>query len=158
MENGYTHMIYHTTPVGLLRLCADDGGVCGIYYVRDAGETPAGSDSDLLRKAAQELDEYFAGQRRTFDLPLSMHGTPFQQRVWRALLQIPYGQTRSYGQVAAMTGNAKASRAVGMANHRNPISIVVPCHRVINADGGLGGYSGGLEAKEFLLHLEGHSF
>lgn len=158
MKNGYTHMVYHPTPVGLLRLCADDGGLCGIYFVRSEGESPAGTDSDLLRRAALELDEYFAGQRRVFDLPLSLHGTPFQRRVWEALLQIPYGQTRSYGQVAAMAGNAMASRAVGMANHRNPISIVVPCHRVINADGGLGGYGGGLEVKRFLLHLEGHSF
>lgn len=146
-------VLYHSTPAGLLRLCADEAGVCGVYFVQQPAEEAVPSHP-LLECTARELDEYFAGQRRVFDLPISLHGTPFQLRVWAALQQIPYGETRSYAQVAAMAGNPKACRAVGMANHRNPVSILVPCHRVINADGGLGGYGGGLEVKRFLLALE----
>lgn len=147
-------VFYHQTPIGLLQLCADNAGVCGIYFKHRflGGNLPG--ENDLLRRTAWELDEYFAGARREFDLPVSPHGTPFQLRVWAALQQIPYGETRSYAQVAAMVGNPKACRAVGMANHRNPVSILIPCHRVINADGGLGGYGGGLENKLFLLQLE----
>ena len=125
----------------------------GIDVVRQATEA-ACPENALLQRTVRELDEYFAGKRKAFDLPLSLHGTPFQLRVWAALQQIPYGETRSYAQVAAMAGNAKACRAVGMANHHNPVSILVPCHRVINADGGLGGYGGGLDVKKFLLTLE----
>lgn len=153
MQRSINAVMYHNTPVGLLRLCADEAGVCGVYFVRQAAEEAAPS-SPLLERTARELDEYFARKRRTFDLPLSLHGTPFQMRVWAALQQIPYGETRSYAQVAAMAGSPKAYRAVGMANHRNPVSILVPCHRVINADGGMGGYGGGLEIKQFLLALE----
>ncbi len=153
MRSSIKAVLYHNTPVGLLRLCADEAGVCGVYFVRQATAEPY-PESALLQRTARELDEYFAGQRQTFDLPLSLHGTPFQMRVWAALQQIPYGETRSYAQVAVMAGNPKSCRAVGMANHRNPVSILVPCHRVINADGGLGGYGGGLEAKQFLLTLE----
>ena len=108
----------------------------------------------LLGQAKQQLAEYFAGQRQAFDLPLRMQGTPFQQKVWAALREIPYGETRSYGQIAAQVGNPKASRAVGMANNRNPIAIIVPCHRVIGANGSLTGYAGGLSVKEELLALE----
>ena len=154
MEPSNNAVLYHNTPMGLLRLCANDSGVCGVYFVKHPAQAPEPPDNDLLRRTARELDEYFAGQRRTFDLPLSPHGTAFQMRVWAALRQIPYGETRSYAQVAAMAGNPKACRAVGMANHRNPISILIPCHRVINADGGLGGYGGGLDNKRFLLQLE----
>lgn len=153
MQPSIKAVLYHSTPVGLLRLCADESGVCGVYFVRQATEA-ACPENTLLQRTARELDEYFAGKRKAFDLPLSLHGTPFQLRVWAALQQIPYGETRSYVQVAAMAGNAKACRAVGMANHHNPVSILVPCHRVINADGGLGGYGGGLDVKKFLLTLE----
>lgn len=153
MQPSIKAVLYHITPVGLLRLCADESGVCGVYFVRQATEA-ACPENALLQRTARELDEYFAGKRKAFGLPLSLHGTPFQLRVWAALQQIPYGETRSYAQVAAMAGNAKACRAVGMANHRNPVSILVPCHRVINADGGLGGYGGGLDVKKFLLTLE----
>ena len=102
----------------------------------------------------QELEEYFAGTRQTFDLPLAPKGTAFQQKVWAALREIPYGQTRSYGEIAAIVGNPKASRAVGMANNQNPISILIPCHRVIGKDGSLTGYGGGTEKKKWLLELE----
>lgn len=157
MEHSAAAVLYHQSPVGLLRLSSDDAGLRGIHFVRDTIPETS-TDCELLRRTARELDEYFAGLRREFDIPLSLHGTPFQKRVWAALLQIPYGQTRSYAEVAAMAGSPKACRAVGMANHNNPVSILVPCHRVINADGGLGGYGGGLDTKRFLLKLEGGSF
>ena len=108
----------------------------------------------LVRRTAQQLREYFQGERRSFDLPLGLEGTAFQLRVWNALLQIPYGETRSYGQLARELGTAGASRAVGAANGANPIAIIVPCHRVIASDGTLHGYGGGLDRKKFLLELE----
>ena len=111
--------------------------------------------SPLLDAAEAQLREYFAGARRTFDLPLAPHGTAFQQRVWAALRAIPYGETCTYGELAAAIGSPNASRAVGMANHRNPIPIIIPCHRVIGANGTLTGYAGGLEIKRKLLALEG---
>ena len=111
----------------------------------------------MLTRAARQLAEYFAGTRRTFDLPLAFtaRGTPFQQKVWRALLTIPFGETRSYGEIAAQIGSPRAVRAVGAANGRNPISIVAPCHRVVGANGKLTGFAGGLENKAYLLALEG---
>jgi len=111
-------------------------------------------ETPLIRKAAAQLDEYFKGKRKTFDLPLALHGTAFQTRVWEALQNIPYGQTVSYGQIAAAAGNPKACRAAGMANNRNPVTIIIPCHRVIGSDGSLTGYAGGLELKQKLLLLE----
>lgn len=147
-------LLYYESPIGLLRLRAEDAGLCGIDPVRsrDDAEQPG----PLLRRAAGQLDEYFAGTRRDFDLPLALHGTPFQRRVWAALLAIPYGETRSYRDIARAVGSPRACRAVGMANHANPVMIVVPCHRVICADGSLGGYGGGQEAKKCLLALETH--
>lgn len=123
--------------------CGDAGG----------GDTCCTPDA-LLRQAVRELEEYFAGTRRSFTLPLAPAGTPFQQAVWNALRTIPYGETRSYGQIAAQIGRPKACRAVGMANNRNPIAIVVPCHRVVGSTGALVGYAGGLSVKERLLTLE----
>ena len=114
----------------------------------EVGETP------LLKKAADQLTEYLDGTRREFDLPLAIEGTEFQTSVWKALLAIPYGETRSYGDIAQFIGNSKACRAVGMANNRNRIAIIVPCHRVIGTNGKLVGYGGGLELKERLLALE----
>lgn len=111
-------------------------------------------ETPLLKRAGTQLMEYLAGERKEFDLPLAFEGTEFQQAVWKALLAIPYGQTRSYGQIAAVIGKPKACRAVGMANNRNPIAIIVPCHRVIGANGGLVGYGSGLDIKEKLLNLE----
>lgn len=150
-------VVYHNSPAGWLRLCADTEGLCGVHFIRDVPADAPACHSELLLRTARELDEYFAGQRREFDLPLSLHGTAFQLRVWEALRQIPYGQTRSYKQLAAMIGQPSACRAVGGANHHNPVSIIVPCHRVIGADGSLGGYGGGLDKKRILLRLEGHS-
>lgn len=139
------------TPIGPLTLEADENAVTAIRF--SAGS--AQDASPLLDAAEAQLREYFAGARRTFDLPLAPHGTAFQQRVWAALRAIPYGETRTYGELAAAIGNPSASRAVGMANHRNPIPIIIPCHRVIGANGTLTGYAGGLEIKRRLLALEG---
>ena len=120
------------------------------------GPAPAGRRAlpPLLEEAARQLRAYFAGQRQAFSLPLGPRGTAFQLQVWQALQTIPYGEVRTYGEIARAIGKPKACRAVGMANHKNPISIIVPCHRVVGADGSLTGYGGGLAAKEFLLALE----
>lgn len=139
------------TPIGPLTLQADEAAVTAIRF----GAGGAQDTSPLLDAAEAQLREYFAGARRTFDLPLAPHGTAFQQRVWTALRAIPYGETRTYGELAAAIGSPNASRAVGMANHRNPIPIIIPCHRVIGANGTLTGYAGGLEIKRKLLALEG---
>lgn len=112
------------------------------------------TQTPILLKAAKELEEYFKGTRQTFDVPLFLCGTPFQIAVWNALRAIPYGETRSYKQIAQQIGNPNACRAVGMANNRNPIMIMVPCHRVIGQNKSLTGYGGGLPMKEYLLHLE----
>lgn len=110
--------------------------------------------TDVLIEAERQLREYFNGERKEFQLPLAPEGTAFQQKVWKALQTIPYGETRSYKEIAVQTGNEKACRAVGMANHRNPIGIMIPCHRVIGSGGKLVGYAGGLDKKKFLLELE----
>lgn len=147
------------SPIGTLVIAEDGKGISELFL--GAG-TPAGSREEttpLLREAVRQLTEYFAGTRRDFSLPMSLHGTPFQLAAWEALCSIPYGETRSYRQIAEQIGSPKAYRAVGMANHCNPVMIVVPCHRVIAADGSLGGYACGLDAKRFLLELEtkGHA-
>ena len=141
------------TPIGPLTLEADENAVTAIRF----GAGAVQDVSPLLDAAEAQLHEYFAGTRRVFDLPLAPHGTAFQQRVWAALRAIPYGETRTYGELAAAVGNPNASRAVGMANHCNPIPIVIPCHRVIGANGTLTGYAGGLDVKRKLLALEGIS-
>ena len=154
--------MYYTfvpSPVGKLLLAGIDT-LSLIGFSRGANPTTPQTDwkraeTSLLRQAARQLDEYFAGERRTFDLGLKPSGTPFQLEVLDALATIPYGETRSYGEVAAQIGRHKAVRAVGAANGRNPLPIVLPCHRVIGADGSLTGFGGGLETKRYLLDLEG---
>lgn len=149
------------TPIGRMSVCEKENGICAVTMreksvwgldkkLSGAEEQP----TELLWKAEQELQEYFAGNRKAFDLPLHLEGTPFQLKVWNMLLTIPYGETRSYKEIARLTGNEKACRAVGMANNRNPVMILVPCHRVVGADGSLVGYGGGLPLKEKLLELE----
>lgn len=133
-------------------MCADGDGLCALRFAATGEEMDA---APVLLQAERELEEYFAGRRTAFSVPLSMHGTPFQMAVWAALRAIPYGETRSYGELAAQIGRHRACRAVGMANHVNPLPILVPCHRVVGADGRLTGYAGGLNVKEFLLKLEG---
>ena len=138
-------------PIGAVTLCQDEGGLCALRFGGNGGRM---DETPLLLQAQRELEEYFAGRRSSFSVPLSMHGTPFQLRVWRALTEIPYGETLSYGALARRIGNPKACRAVGMANHVNPLPVFVPCHRVVGANGGLTGYAGGLDIKRFLLELE----
>ena len=147
------------SPIGRLLLTSDGRHLTGLYM--DVGrKTPVSQDwvedgaTGPLAAAIEQLQEYFAGTRRRFDLPLRMQGTEFQQRVWRELTEIPYGETWSYGQLAKRIGKPGASRAVGLANGRNPLSILVPCHRVIGANGSLTGYGGGLERKQWLLAHE----
>lgn len=146
------------SPIGPLTLVATDGALTGVYMQqhehRPVPESFGPADPAALTAAVEQLAAYFAGERRSFDLPIELRGTPFQRRVWAALREIPYGQTISYGQLAARIGQPTASRAVGLANGRNPISIVVPCHRVIGANGRLTGYGGGIERKRQLLDLE----
>lgn len=145
------------SPIGVLIALADDVGLRALLF---PGHRVPASIEEIPRTGrgfealAEQLDEYFDGGRRAFDLPLAPHGTEFQLRAWEALRQIPYGQTRSYGEQAGMLGEPGLARAVGLANNRNPISIIVPCHRVIGADGSLVGYGGGLGTKRFLLDLE----
>ncbi|WP_432695853.1 methylated-DNA--[protein]-cysteine S-methyltransferase [Marinobacterium sp. YM272] len=142
-------------PIGILTLTASDEALTGVEFGRVEHEELEHVPSDLLIEAAHQLSEYFAGKRQSFDLPLAPAGTQFQQRVWQALQQIPYGETRSYGDLASIIGQPGAARAVGMANNRNPLSILIPCHRVIGANGALVGYGGGLTIKRKLLELEG---
>ena len=133
-------------------MCADGDGLCALRFAAAGEEMDA---APVLMQAERELEEYFAGRRTAFSVPLSMHGTPFQMAVWAALRAIPYGETRSYGELARRIGRPGACRAVGMANHVNPLPILVPCHRVVGADGHLTGYAGGLDVKKYLLELEG---
>jgi methylated-DNA-[protein]-cysteine S-methyltransferase len=151
-------VFFYPYPAGLLGIAEEAGALSGVFFA-GGEEPPQGferAETALIRAAASQLTEYFEGLRRDFDLPLTFRGTDFQVRVWKALQTIPYGETRTYGEVAALIGNPQASRAVGSANHRNPLVIVVPCHRVIGSDGSLTGYGGGLPTKRYLLELEGH--
>ncbi len=148
------------SPIGALRLVDADGALVAIDFspfvdqLDPAENVTAPTPTSLLGQTAAQLAAYFAGERRDFDLPLAPHGTAFQLRVWQALRSIQYGQTATYGAIAARLGNPRASRAVGLANSRNPLPIVIPCHRVIGQDGTLTGYAGGLDRKRWLLDLE----
>lgn len=158
-------MLRHTvfdSPIGPLTAVANDAGLAAVYMAEHKrrpaqqmlGElVPADSDP-ILAQTVFELGEYFAGTRQAFSIPLAPAGNPFQHRVWAALGEIPYGELRSYGDLAEMLGDRSMAQAVGSANGRNPISIIVPCHRVVGADGSLVGYAGGLPRKQFLLELE----
>lgn len=139
------------TKGGLVRVTATETAITGIDFVQKSIKDRPNS---VTNQAVRQLQEYFAGQRREFQLPLEMKGTPFQMAVWKELLKIPYGESTTYGDIAKKLKNPGAGRAVGSANGKNPISIVVPCHRVIASRGGLGGYSGGLDKKRYLLALE----
>ena len=143
------------TPVGQMALAGEGDAISRLYLPVLPLPRLASRETPLLARGREELLEYLAGARRDFDLPLAPQGTPFQQRVWAALREIPYGQTRSYRELALAAGSPRGYRAVGMANHRNPIPILIPCHRVVGADGSLTGYAGGLELKRKLLELEG---
>jgi len=142
-----------SSPLGAIR-AGFSGGALACLDFAEAGAKPARKPSPAAEKLRRELNEYFAGKRRAFDLPLAAEGTPFQKRVWDELCRIPFGETRSYGEIAAAVGSAGAARAVGTACRCNPICILVPCHRVVGAGGALTGYAGGLDRKRALLELE----
>ena len=152
--------IYMDSPVGALKLVAHDQALVAVMWDNEdhkrvrLAELVEDRQHPMLHKVKQQLEEYFAGQRQQFDLPLDFQGTAFQQQVWQALLNIPYGETRSYKEIAVQLGNEKAVRAVGAANGKNPISIIAPCHRVIGSSGALVGFAGGLDKKQILLSLE----
>lgn len=151
-------VIRYPSPLGMLTLEADTNGLTGLYLPRRAPSSSAASiapDGDpILDEACRQLDQYFAGKRQAFSLPLAPHGTSFQRRVWAALQTIPYGHTASYQTISNAIGNPKANQAVGGANGKNPISIIIPCHRIIGRQGQLVGYGGGLTAKRALLIWE----
>lgn len=147
---------YLDTPIGTLRLLSNGAALVGIEFEGQHGADGGNANRDaVLAACAAQLTDYFCAQRRHFDLPLAARGTPFQRSVWNALADIPYGELRSYRDIANTIGNPAAVRAVGAANGRNPLPIVVPCHRVIGSNGSLTGFAGGLEIKRFLLQLEG---
>lgn len=149
-----------SSPVGILKLVAHEHALVAVLWENEnpkrvrLAELIEDQQHPILLKTQKQLNEYFAGQRKNFDLPLDFEGTEFQQKVWQALLSIPFGETRSYKDIAEQIGNVKAVRAVGAANGKNPISIIAPCHRVVGANGKLVGFAGGLENKDVLLKLE----
>jgi methylated-DNA-[protein]-cysteine S-methyltransferase len=167
MTSNDIRYVIHASPIGPLRLAATARGLSAIYMDahRHAPDDVApnwralgvedAAQARILDATRTQLDEYFAGERTVFDVPLDVEGTTFQRQVWHALCDIAYGETISYGELARRIGSPKAVRAVGLANGRNPVSIVVPCHRVIGADGSMTGYGGGIERKVFLLGHEG---
>jgi len=152
-----TYFTVMPSPVGPLTLLADDDALIGLHFHDDPASRPRPAwveDRPRFREAAAQLDAYFAGRRQTFDVPLPPRGTAFRKLVWKALQAIPYGETATYGQIARAIGQPQASRAIGGANHHNPLAIIIPCHRVIGADGSMTGYGGGLARKRMLLDLE----
>lgn len=152
--------MYMDSPVGALKLVAHDHALVAVMWDNEdhkrvrLAELIEDHQHPMLLRVKKQLEQYFAGQRQQFDLPLDFKGTDFQQQVWQTLLTIPYGETRSYKEIAVQIGNEKAVRAVGAANGKNPISIIVPCHRVIGSSGALVGFAGGLDKKQILLSLE----
>lgn len=152
--------MYMDSPVGALKLVAHDHALVAVMWDNEdhkrvrLAELIQDHQHPMLLRVKKQLEQYFAGQRQQFDLPLDFQGTDFQQQVWQTLLTIPYGETRSYKEIAVQIGNEKAVRAVGAANGRNPISIIAPCHRVIGSSGALVGFAGGLDKKQILLSLE----
>ena len=149
-----TSFIRMQSPFGELELVGDEDELLAISFTPNFAPGAVAKKTPVLKRAESQLLEYFAGKRKHFDLPLKVAGTPFERAVWRELAAIPYGKTVTYGEIARAIGNPKACRAVGMANHRNRLPIVIPCHRVIGSGGKLTGYAGGLPVKEYLLNLE----
>ncbi len=155
--------LYYHSPIGLIRLIGDESGLRSCSFVTsNSGETESWLEAEKklnkapgpVLEACKQLDEYFAGKRKKFSVKLNLEGTTFQKRVWEELQKIPYGQTRSYGEIARACGHPGASRAVGQANHSNPVVIIIPCHRVVGSDGRLVGFGGGLWRKKWLLQHE----
>jgi methylated-DNA-[protein]-cysteine S-methyltransferase len=149
----------YESPIGSIEIKAEEKGIVEVSFVEKSGlmrpaERATAGGPEILRACLVQLEEYFRGRRASFSLPLRLEGTAFQKKVWAAILRVPFGKTTTYGAIAAAVGNQRAGRAVGGANHRNPVSIIVPCHRVIGSDGRLTGYGGGLWRKEWLLEHE----
>ncbi|MCH5263884.1 MAG: methylated-DNA--[protein]-cysteine S-methyltransferase [Lachnospiraceae bacterium] len=159
----------YNSPIGVLKISEHNGEITGLSLnsksdeaklqqnqqsINNDGQCTREQCSELLAEACRQLDEYFQGQRQTFDLPIAYAGTPFQEKVWKELRNIPYGETRSYEDIAIGVGSPRAVRAVGQANHRNPILLIIPCHRVIHKNGDISGFACGIETKKYLLDLE----
>jgi methylated-DNA-[protein]-cysteine S-methyltransferase len=145
---------YYHSPIGIVEIVSDENSIIALSFVEEAIENNAQAVPKVLQAALQQIDEYFEGRRSVFDLELKAEGTEFQQKVWRSLVEVPYGETACYGDIAKAVGNSKGSRAVGGANNKNKIAIMIPCHRIVGADGSLTGYAGGLWRKEWLLKHE----
>jgi methylated-DNA-[protein]-cysteine S-methyltransferase len=145
---------YYPSPIGTLEILTDSDSILQISFTEQEEDVPAGDAPEILKTVLRQLEEYFQGSRKSFDLKLNAKGTEFQQRVWQQLIQVPYGSTACYGDIAAAVGNQKASRAVGGANNKNRIPILIPCHRILGADGSMTGYAGGIWRKEWLLQHE----
>jgi methylated-DNA-[protein]-cysteine S-methyltransferase len=148
------YFFIYQSLIGPLRIVATADSITGISFTGEKSGNAIEKKTELIKEAIRQLDEYFAGKRTEFDLPLALSGTSFQKKVWTTLRSIPYGETRSYREIAVLAGNEKACRAVGMANNRNPLPVIIPCHRVVGTNGSLVGYAGGLEVKTQLLQLE----
>jgi methylated-DNA-[protein]-cysteine S-methyltransferase len=144
----------HDTPVGKITLVEENHRLTGLHFGEHRPEGAVERESPVIAETRRQLDDYFAVKRKCFTVPLAPAGTAFRRKIWKLLLDIPYGETITYGELARRAGNPNASRAVGGANHHNPLAILIPCHRVIGASGQLVGYGGGLPIKEFLLKLE----
>lgn len=151
---GMKYVKYTNTKIGNIAVIEEDEKIIAIEIDKEIEEDMVQKDTPLLKETEKQLLEYLEGKRKTFTVPLNPKGTKFMKEVWTALQEIPYGEVRTYGQIAKKIGNSKAARAVGMANHRNPIPIIIPCHRVIGSNGKLVGYALGMDRKEFLLNLE----
>lgn len=149
------NIFFYSTSIGKIGIADNGSAITNLYF--DSENVPQGAtvqETALIKNAVAQLNEYFAGKRKVFDIPLAMDGTTFQKTVWNALIAIPYGETRSYKEIAESIGCPKACRAVGMANNKNPLAVFIPCHRVIGTNGKLVGYAGGLDVKERLLGME----
>ncbi|MGN0004937.1 MAG: methylated-DNA--[protein]-cysteine S-methyltransferase [Candidatus Gastranaerophilaceae bacterium] len=147
-----------TTKIGDLTVFEDSGFICEIIFFEKNIVKGQIFETELIKRTFVEIEEYFDGKRRNFDIPTNPKGTEFQKRVWEELKKIPYGKTESYGKIAKKIGNPKAQRAVGMANNKNPVPIIIPCHRVIGKNGSLTGYAYGLDVKKYLLNIENVKF
>lgn len=148
-----SNLFFYETDLGIIGIRDNNNAITEVFYSKSKINDHL-KETHLIRECFNQLKEYFQGTRREFTIPIEAEGSEFQKKVWKALLDIPYGQTRTYKEIAIAIGNEKACRAVGMANNRNPISIIIPCHRVIGANGKLVGYGGGLDIKEKLLNIE----
>ena len=144
----------YDTEIGTIKISEKEGKIIGLVFSDSKKENEIEKETDYIRKTYLQLEEYLSGKRKSFDIEIEMIGTEFQKKVWKELLNIPYGETRSYKDIATAIGNKKACRAVGNANNKNPIAIIVPCHRVVGSNGSMTGYAGGIDIKEKLLKIE----